>query len=129
MDRNQTTGHFAPINYCLANQGTPANLGTAVNLENAIKLEKREDLSQARERKQSIPLYLYERKLSKPGELEQARKPAPAAIMDRNVTRICISSSSSNQRLVRFLSINCNTHFFHFSFKLLIKDVYDHRST
>ena len=119
MDRNQTTGHFAPINYCLANQGTPANLGTAVNLENAVKLEKQEDLSQARERKQSIPLYLYERKLSKPGELEQARKPAPAAIMDRNVTRICISSSSSNQRLVRFLSINCNTHFFHFNFKVV----------
>lgn len=115
MDRNQTTGHFAPINYSLAIQGTPANQ------KNAVKLEKREDLSQARERKQSIPLYLYERKLSKPVELEQARKPAPAAIMDRNVTRICISSSSSNQRLVRFLSINCNTHFFHFNFKVVDK--------
>ena len=105
MDRNQTTGHFAPINYSSANLGTPANLGTSANLEKLVKLEKREEQSQARERKQSIPLYLYERKLSKPAELQETRKPAPAAIMDRNVTRICISSSSSNHRLVRSISI------------------------
>ena len=113
MERKENTSHLAQVQY-------PT---TQVKLE--LRTEERPVQPSTKHRKQSIPLYLYERKLSKPAELQADQKPAEleadrkpaelqadrkpaelqvdrkpslAALKDKNVTRICISSASPNQR-------------------------------